>query len=130
MAIQVELDELEDQGVEPSSHTTDLSAVLDQGADLDSEHATISPALAAQDAIEETLDTLEDLSDDEGYDDSDGLLTTELAQEPAWNEIAVLAGKLDAIMKAVHDFLEQHLSLIHISEPTRRLMASRMPSSA
>ena len=111
VAIQVELDELEEQGVEPSSHTTDLSAVLDQGADSDSESATVSPALAAQDAIEETLDTLEDLSDEEGYDDSDGLLATELAQEPAWNEIAVLAGKLDAIMKAVHDFLEQHIGM-------------------
>ena len=27
-------------------------------------------------------------------------------------------------------FLEGHLSLIHISEPTRRLRGSRMPSSA
>ena len=32
--------------------------------------------------------------------------------------------------RSLSEFLRLHLSLIHISEPTRRLMASRMPSCA
>ena len=43
----------------------------------------------------------------------------------------VVTSDAAAMLDITHDFIElMDLSLIHISEPTRRLMASRMPSSA
>lgn len=108
--IQVELDELEEQGVEPAALAT-LAHVLDRGmheADSGSS-ATSSPALDAKHTDDDELDTLEDLDDEDGYDD-DALLPSKAAErEPAWNEVAVLAGKLDGIMKALFEFLAQYV---------------------
>lgn len=108
VGIQVELDELEEQGVE-APPATSLNGALDHGVESGSELSQSAP-----DAEEDELDAadrLEDLSDDDdAYDASDALSqAAPTPTEPAWNDIAVLAGKLDAIMKAMYDFLVQHV---------------------
>ena len=110
VAIQVELDELEEQGIEPTEHES-LAHMLDQGMESDSDSASLaSHGLSPQHGDDDTYDTLEDLSDEEGYDTSDALMQADPAhQEPSWNEIAALAGKLDAIMKALYEFLENYI---------------------
>ena len=117
MAIQVELDELEEQGIEPTTHRS-LSKVLDQGMSEESDSegslsCSSSGSRGDKDLAgtithddDDAFDALEDLSDEDGYDASDALdpgpRATDAMHEPAWNEVAVLAGKLDAIMKALH----------------------------
>lgn len=103
--IQVELDDLEEQGVEPANVTT-LASVLDRGVeDIDGESAPSSPV-----EKDEDLEALEDLDEEDGYEASDSLLPSHPTEhEPQWNEIAVLAGKLDAIMKAIFDFLAHYV---------------------
>ena len=124
VAIQVELDELEEQGIEPTTHRS-LSKVLDQGMSEDSDSegslsCSSSGSRGDKDLAgtithddDDAFDALEDLSDEDGYDASDaldpGLRATDAMHEPAWNEVAVLAGKLDAIMKALHEFLERQV---------------------
>lgn len=107
--IQVELDELEEQGVEPAHPT--LAGALDRGVDSDEgedeEGEEDEGAPGAREPEEpDDLEALEELDEDDGYDLNDSLLPAHPAEhEPAWGEIAVLAGKLDAMMKALLDFL-------------------------
>ena len=58
----------------------------------------------------------------------DRFLDTELAALGLKSEQLCLLGFSQGTMMALHTALR--LSLIHISEPTRQLMSSRMPSSA
>lgn len=106
VGIQVELDELEEHGIEPAQ--VGLSGALDR-VDGESDGAPstdVSPALAAH--TPDDFNTLEDLSDD-GYDDE--FLTPAVPeQEPAWGEVAALAGRLDAMMKAMYDFLAEYVT--------------------
>lgn len=107
VTIQVELDELEEQGIEPTS--TGFSGALDrvEGDSDGAPSAEASPALAA--AAADDFDTLEDLSDD-GYDDDDDDILAEAPEhEPAWGEVAALAGRLDAMMKVMFDFLAEYV---------------------
>ncbi|WFD34429.1 DNA independent RNA polymerase I transcription factor [Malassezia cuniculi] len=105
VSIQVELDELEEQGIEQA--TIGLASALDR-ADGESDgapSADVSPALAAH--TPDDFDTLEDLSDD-GYDDD--MLTPAVQHDPAWGEVAAMAGRLDAMMKAMYDFLTEYVT--------------------
>ncbi|WFD44681.1 DNA independent RNA polymerase I transcription factor [Malassezia psittaci] len=124
--IQVELDELEEQGVEPTE-TTALSSVLDcnveddQDSLQDTSDTSVSPRdqhLASIDPSDAThrdpLEDLEELDDEDTYDMNDSLLPAHpVEHEPAWNEIAKLAGKLDALMKSIFDFLDHHVGHGH-----------------
>lgn len=111
--IQVELDELEEQGLVPAAGAP-LASVLDgrvddaDDADDDAHAADDDDAHAADAADDDALSALD--SDDDGYDVNDALLPARAAAPaPAWGEVAVLAGKLDALMKVVFDFLAQHV---------------------
>lgn len=121
VAIQVELDELEDHGLEQAG-PTNLDPVLDGDTDAVSEPETPEDLALSVHAADDVLDSLEDLSDEEGYDASDALSSAAPAPaEPSWNEIAVLAGKLDAIMKAIYQFLDGHVgTLAHHDVHVRR----------
>ncbi|PKI84684.1 hypothetical protein MVES_000949 [Malassezia vespertilionis] len=108
VGIQVELDELEEKGLEPTD-TVNLADVLDRDVhEINGEEEqslATSPGEDPKDGSGSDLDMLENLSDEDGYDASDSLNTVAIKEEPAWSEIAVLSGKLDAIMKTVFDFL-------------------------
>lgn len=106
VGIQVELDELEEHGIEPTQ--VGLAGALDRvdGESDGAPSADVSPALAAH--TPDDFVTLEGLSDD-GYDDE--FLTPAVPeQEPAWGEVAALAGRLDAMMKAMYDFLAEYVA--------------------
>ncbi|WFD19575.1 DNA independent RNA polymerase I transcription factor [Malassezia caprae] len=120
VAIQVELDDLEDHGLEQAG-PTNLDPVLDGDADTLSEPESPDLALSVH-GTDDVLDSLEDLSDEEGYDASDALSpAAPTPAEPSWNEIAALAGKLDAIMKAIYQFLDGHVGgLAHHDVHARR----------
>lgn len=121
VAIQVELDDLEDHGLEQLG-PTNLEPVLDGDADAISEPESPEALALSGPSADDVLDTLEDLSDEEGYDDSDALPPSVRGPtEPSWNEIAELAGKLDAIMKAIYQFLDGHVgTLAHRDVYARR----------
>lgn len=121
VAIQVELDDLEDHGLEQAG-PTNLDPVLDGDADAISEPESPEELAFSAQGADDVLDSLEDLSDEEGYDASDALTSTvHTAAEPSWNEIAELAGKLDAIMKAIYQFLDGHVgTLAHRDVHARR----------
>ena len=57
-------------------------------------------------------------------------LTAGLDQIPTFSELGPEANDPDLTLEAFRERLRRHLSLIHISEPTRLDARSRMPSSA
>ncbi|WFC96702.1 DNA independent RNA polymerase I transcription factor [Malassezia brasiliensis] len=107
--IQVELDELEEQGLAPAA-AAPLAHVLDGRVDeAAAEEEDEVPDDGDGDGADDDA-SLDSLDDDDGYDVNDALLPTRAAAPtPAWGEVAVLAGKLDALMKVLFDFLAQHV---------------------
>ncbi|KAI3623292.1 RRN3 [Malassezia furfur] len=100
--IQVELDELEEQGLAPAAGAP-LASVLDGRVDDaddaadDDAHADDDDAHAADAADDDALSALD--SDDDGYDVNDALLPRAPRRR----------ARLDALMKVVFDFLAQHV---------------------
>lgn len=118
VAIQVELDELEEQGIEPTG-AHGVAGALDRNMNADAsdsegmQSADVSPAFQPHEPdTDPELETLEQLSDEEGFDASDDALFSAPHDdhEPAWTQIAALASKLDAMMKTMHDFLVQRVA--------------------